>query len=95
MNAMDIYDFGEGGHTTSPPASSGNVPAATAGIDSQPATRQPSLNEEVQQALGSLGSWWGGFRKQVSDGARIHTLRPVGRLATRNSLFLFLHLTVG
>ena len=30
----------------------------------QPA-EQPSLNEEVNQVIGQLGRFWGGFRKQV------------------------------
>lgn len=27
---------------------------------------QPSLNEEVNQVIGQLGRFWGGFKKQVS-----------------------------
>jgi len=26
---------------------------------------QPSLNEEVNQVIGQLGRFWGGFKKQV------------------------------
>jgi len=30
-----------------------------------PTQQQPTLDEEVNQVIGQLGSWWGGFRKQV------------------------------
>src|SRR6267143_6451763 len=32
---------------------------------SEQVAQQPSLNEEVNQVIGQLGRFWGGFRKQV------------------------------
>jgi hypothetical protein len=70
MNTMDIYDFDDAAPsptpgTTGAARSSSDITRADKATTSS-ALEQPSLNEEVQQALGSLGSWWGGFRKQVS-----------------------------
>ncbi|CCA74160.1 hypothetical protein PIIN_08113 [Serendipita indica DSM 11827] len=56
MNAMDVYDFDEQ-TTPAPQSSSSGGSAATT-------TAQPTLNEEVQQAIGSFGRFWGGFRAQ-------------------------------
>ena len=52
MNFLDPYD----------------VTTTAARTDTPPPGAQPdkSLNEEVSQVLGQLGSFWGGFRKQVS-----------------------------
>ena len=50
MNYLDTYDL------TRP-----ETPNPT---DPSPAA-QPTLNEEVNQVIGQLGRFWGGFRKQV------------------------------
>lgn len=52
MNYLDTYDIAtsSGGSATPPP-------------NQQP---QQSLNEEVNQVIGQLGRFWGGFRKQAS-----------------------------
>ena len=47
---MNFFDTYEVSGTTTPPA------------NPQP---QPSLNEEVEQVVGQLSRFWGGFRKQV------------------------------
>lgn len=49
MNFLDTYGI-TGTGTSTPPA------------DNRP---EQSLDEEVSQVVGSLGRFWGGFRKQV------------------------------
>lgn len=49
MNFFDTYDI---------------TRSATPNVD-LPGRDQPSLNEEVNQVIGQLGRFWGGFRKQV------------------------------
>jgi hypothetical protein len=50
MNFLDTYDITtNSGGSSTPPAN-------------QP---QQSLNEEVNQVIGQLGRFWGGFRKQA------------------------------
>jgi len=39
--------------------------ATSASPNPEQAAEQPSLNEEVNQVIGQLGRFWGGFRKQV------------------------------
>lgn len=41
-----------------------------AGVATPPASNeeQPSLNQEVNEVIGQLGRFWGGFRKQASAG---------------------------
>jgi hypothetical protein len=68
MSSLDIYDFDDTvrqGTSTPTKATDDNKDGPSTSGPST-ATTQPSLNEEVQQALGVLGSFWGGFRKQVS-----------------------------
>lgn len=52
MNYLDTYDI-----------------AASSGGSSTPPPNRPqqSLNEEVNQVIGQLGRFWGGFRKQASS----------------------------
>ena len=42
-----------------------DIARSTTPTPAQP--QQPTLDEEVNQVIGQLGSWWGGFRKQVLD----------------------------
>lgn len=71
MNTLDLYEFEINKPPTPVPASekptddsSGSTSATTA-----PAS-EPSLNEEVNQAIGQLGRFWGGFRASVSISIR-------------------------
>lgn len=78
--AMDLYEFEDpaAGRTSSQsntPTGNGTTLAA-ATTDAA----QPTLNEEVQQALTSFGRFWGGFRQQVcpqlcSDSTNRHFTR--------------------
>ncbi|KZV95935.1 hypothetical protein EXIGLDRAFT_734222 [Exidia glandulosa HHB12029] len=67
MNSLEVYDFTDR-PTTAPTANTVTSEASTSSSasattsDAPPA--QPSLEEEVQQVLGSLGRFWGGVRKQ-------------------------------
>ena len=65
MNALDVYDFDDQ-VTPAQPASEADSPS-TAGTTQTSAslTSTPTLNEEVQQVMGTLGGFWGSFRKQV------------------------------
>lgn len=51
MNFLDTYDISTGSAGSSTPP---------------PNQPQQSLNEEVNQVIGQLGRFWGGFRKQAS-----------------------------
>jgi hypothetical protein len=51
MNFLDTYDISTSSAGTSTPP---------------PAQNQQTLNEEVNQVIGQLGRFWGGFRKQAS-----------------------------
>ena len=62
---MDLYEF-ENATGSTPAAYSSDATANANSTNRTAVSEQASLNDEVQQALGSLGSWWGGFRKQVS-----------------------------
>ena len=69
--AMNFFDTYEVPGTTTPPA------------NPQP---QPSLNEEVEQVVGQLSRFWGGFRKQV------RILVPVlSHLPTQQGMHINLH----
>lgn len=65
MNALDVYDFDDQ-VTPAQPAPEA-APPATGGpaLTSASPTSSPTLNEEVQQVMGTLGGFWGSFRKQV------------------------------
>ncbi|KIM27654.1 hypothetical protein M408DRAFT_24314, partial [Serendipita vermifera MAFF 305830] len=60
---MDLYEF-ENATGSRPEAHSNDATTGTSSGANANAAIQPSLNDEVQQAIGVLGSWWGGFRKQ-------------------------------
>lgn len=65
MNSLDVYDFDD--QVTAAPSASGPTSpsaAGTAGTSTSP-TSSPTFNEEVQQVMGTLGGFWGSFRKQV------------------------------
>ena len=49
MNFLDTFD----------------IARSTTPNPEQPPREQPSLNEEVNEVIGQLGRFWGGFRKQV------------------------------
>ena len=70
MNAFDLFDYTlTKPATPAPPASADQAAeGAAAGSSSANAltTTEPSLNDEINQAVGSLGRFWGGFRAQVS-----------------------------
>jgi hypothetical protein len=52
MNFLDTYD----------------ISASSAGSSTPPPDQsQQTLNEEVNQVMGQLGRFWGGFRKQASS----------------------------
>jgi hypothetical protein len=57
MNAIDLYDYDGslGPEKDTETESTDNKNEA-----------QPTLNEEVNQVIGQIGRFWGGFRKQVS-----------------------------
>ncbi|KAG8968401.1 hypothetical protein FRC03_007598 [Tulasnella sp. 419] len=59
MNSLDLYDF-----TETTPTSSVSGDAAQAAGSGSASAPQPSLEEEVNQVIGQLGSFWGGLRKQ-------------------------------
>lgn len=65
MNPLDVYDFDDQ-VTAAQPASGAATPptTGTAGASTSP-TSSPTLNEEVQQVMGTIGGFWGSFRKQV------------------------------
>lgn len=70
MNSGEIYDFTDR-PTTAPTANSNpNNPAdATTSANTTANTApQPSLEEEVQQALGAVGRFWGSFRAKAESG---------------------------
>lgn len=69
MNTLDLYEFEiNKPPTPAPPVeepSEGNATSSSAAT-SAAAASEPTLNEEVNQALGQLGRFWGGFRASVS-----------------------------
>ena len=70
MNSIDIfeYELAKPG-TPQPPPTSVSVPTSeSTNPGTTPARREPTLNEEVNEALGQLSRFWGGFRKQVCVG---------------------------
>lgn len=68
MNFLDTYD----------------IPRSTTPNPNQSTSEQPSLNEEVNQMIGQLGRFWGGFRKQVP--LLIHScMDPHYNLASKES----------
>lgn len=69
MNTLDLYDLGAATLSDDKPdqnAASASGSSSTEQTASTSASPQPSLNEEVNQVIGQLGRFWGGFRKQVS-----------------------------
>jgi len=65
MNPLDVYDFDDQLMVAQPASGAPSPPTAgTAGTPASP-TSSPTLNEEVQQVMGTLGGFWGSFRKQV------------------------------
>ena len=65
MNPPDLYDFDDQ-VTAAQPASGAATPPATGSAGaSTPPMSSPTLNEEVQQVMGTIGGFWGSFRKQV------------------------------
>lgn len=63
MNSLDLYEFDLNKPPTPVPPIDGSVASGSRSIS--PPTHEPTLNEEVTQALGQLGRFWGGFRRQV------------------------------
>ena len=65
MNTLDVYDFDDQVTAAQPASGATTQPATgTAGASTSP-TSSPILNEEVQQVMGTIGGFWGSFRKQV------------------------------
>lgn len=60
MSFLDPYDIANTGTSTPP-------------INPHP---EKSLNDEVSQVMGQLGSWWGGFKRQVRDMLVISSKHP-------------------
>ncbi|KAF9512170.1 hypothetical protein BS47DRAFT_1330494 [Hydnum rufescens UP504] len=62
MNSLDLYEF----DLNKPPAPVSSIDDSTPSGSRpiSPPAAEPTLNEEVSQALGQLGRFWGGFRKQ-------------------------------
>ena len=72
MNALDVYDFDDQVTPAQPiseaaPPSTSSIPPTSAAP-----TSSPTLNEEVQQVIGTLGGFWGSFRKQVFPILPVH-----------------------
>lgn len=65
MNSLDVYDFDNQLMAARPTSGAATPPTAvTPETPTSPAS-SPTLNEEVQQVMGTLGGFWGSFRKQV------------------------------
>ncbi|KAG8752726.1 hypothetical protein FRC14_006756 [Serendipita sp. 396] len=64
MNASELYDY-----DVSTPTATATANGGTTSTTNEPSVEsaRPTLNEEVQQALGVLGGFWSGFRKQSSN----------------------------
>ena len=73
MNFLDTYDLA-GPQAATPPAGEG--------------VQQQSLNEEVNQVVGQISRFWGGFRKQVSCRARFTASGTNDRLKPALTQFL-------
>ena len=58
MNTLDLYEY-DGSLS---PRDNNDDGAEGSAVKAN----QPSLNEEVNQVIGQLGRFWGGFKKQVS-----------------------------
>ena len=73
MNALDVYDFDD--QVTLAQSASEAAPPSTSSIPPTSAapTSSPTLNEEVQQVIGTLGGFWGSFRKQVFHILPVHS----------------------
>ena len=72
MNTIDVFDYELAKpRTPQPPPPSASELSTSDLPGSGP--REPTLNEEVSEALGQLSRFWGGFRKQVGIG-RLYVL---------------------
>ncbi|KIO30692.1 hypothetical protein M407DRAFT_5460 [Tulasnella calospora MUT 4182] len=61
MNSIDLYEFSESTSGTATPSAASTAAAA----------QQPSLEEEVNQVVGQLGRFWGGFKRQSTAALEI------------------------
>jgi hypothetical protein len=68
MNAIDLYEY-DGTVGTKTPQSGSQSPSKNE-ENKGSKDSEPSLNDEVNQVIGQLGRFWGGFRKQVSKTIR-------------------------
>ncbi|KAG8811500.1 hypothetical protein FRC17_002429, partial [Serendipita sp. 399] len=91
MNVPEIYDFDASTSTTTTSANGAST-SSGGGPSSEPA--RPTLNEEVQQALGVLGGFWSGFRKQVRVSFPHNVAASGAKLGILTLLFYSLHATV-
>lgn len=57
MNSLDLFDY-------TVPTAQETITRNTDGLSS---VDRPTLNDEVNEVMGQLGKFWGGFRKQVRD----------------------------
>ena len=91
MNNIDLFDFElNKSPTPKPIESDGTLPsssqsAASSSSVAPAATPEPTLEEEVSQALGQLGRFWGGFRAQVTSISLVNIHIPL-ELMEVNSL---------
>ena len=65
MNPLDVYDFNDQVTAAQPASGAATSPTMGTPQTSTSPTNSPTLNEEVQQVMGTLGGFWGSFRKQV------------------------------
>ena len=65
MNSLDVYDFDDQPTAAQPASGATTSPTTGTPETSTSPTSSPTLNEEVQQVIGTLGGFWGSFRKQV------------------------------
>ena len=65
MNALDVYDFDDQVTPAQPASEAAPSTATGTPPTSASPTSSPTLNEEVQQVMGTLGGFWGSIRKQV------------------------------
>ena len=68
MNTFDLYEFEfDKPPTPVPPRDEPNeAPSSTPPAEAVVGATSPTLNEEVNQAIGQLSKFWGGFRASVS-----------------------------